>query len=244
MSRQRFIALHGMLGDPADWQPIADRVGGEWVALDLLDAIEAGVEDFESFCRWLNQEVPQSAGVEDCLLGYSLGGRLAMHAMVADRQRWQHVVIVSAHPGLEDEDEKVARVDADALWEERFGDDDVAWDAALRMWNAQPVLAGVGDDWVAGRLALEPRRAAVARAMRCWSLGRQQALWDDLERCDLPCLWVAGAVDGKFAALSERASGLCVRGELALVDGVGHRVLHESPERFGALLRDWVARIG
>jgi len=244
MNRQRFIALHGMLGDPADWQPVADHVGGEWVALDLLDAIEAGAGSFDGFCRWLDEAVPAVAGVDDCLLGYSLGGRLALHAMVANSRRWQHVVIVSAHPGLENDDEKVARVDADALWEDRFGDDALAWESALRMWNAQPVLAGGGDDWVAGRMALESRRRAVAQAMRCWSLGRQQALWRELERCELPCLWVAGAGDAKFAALSGRASDLCRRGELALIDGVGHRVLHESPQRFAALLRDWVARIG
>lgn len=240
----RFVALHGMLGAPDDWQPVADDVGGEWIGVDLLDAIDDGVTGFDAFCEWLTERVPELPGVDDCLVGYSLGGRLAMHALVRCGTRWQSGVIVSAHPGLESDDEKASRIDADSEWEDRFRDREVLWGHALERWNAQPVLAGAGDEWITSRMNLESRRSAVADAMRVWSLGRQSALWPELADCPTPCLWVAGAGDAKFSELSHRASSACLRGELALIDGVGHRVLHESPAGFGAILSDWVARIG
>src|ERR1041385_1856831 len=74
---------------------------------------------------------------ERVLLGYSMGGRLALQALI-EGANFDRAVIVSAGLNLEEgRDERRARVDA---WAKRFESD--PWDDVMRDWNAQPVFGG------------------------------------------------------------------------------------------------------
>jgi len=142
-------------------------------------------------------------------------------------------VIVSAHPGLEEEAERVARRERDAAWAARALRGE--WREFLGSWDGQAVLAGGAA--LPDRGALEPRRNSVARSFIDWSLGAQRSLWEQLERIDCPLLWVAGERDEKFRGLAERAiAGSPPRSELWVAPGCGHRVPWESA--------DFAARVG
>lgn len=182
----------------------------------------------EQFGSALNEEARAEGGQGKVLLGYSMGGRLALHALLDRRPGpWVAAVIVSAHPGIEDEEQRAERRGSDADWAARALRGD--WTAMLDEWNTRPVLAG---GLAPDRAALAGRRQMVARSFIDWSLGAQEPLWDRLGGIRLPVLWVAGERDRKFVKLAERAVGILPEADLWLAGGAGHRVPWGADEAF------------
>jgi len=194
--------LHGFLGNPRDWDFLRDA--GFAIETPLLDAIPTR---------------------GDILLGYSLGGRLALQALLngADYNR---AILVSTGLGIEEESARAARRASDEAWSQRFESQD--FDTVIADWNAQPVLAGPSlprtrDDF-------DPR------TLREWSSGALPPVASRLHELTIPTLWIAGARDSKYVAEAHRGASLA-RGRVAIVDGAGHRVPWEAPVAFVNLLR-------
>jgi 2-succinyl-6-hydroxy-2,4-cyclohexadiene-1-carboxylate synthase len=226
--------LHGAVGMAADWRESARRLAAAGVAtraVDLWRFLEEEPVSIASLGRALNAD----AAGELCrakgraLVGYSMGGRLALHALLEEGHPWQAAVIVSAHPGLETMEERMARQAADADWAARalMGD----WRQFLEAWHGQSVLGG---DWREPALseALARHRREIARSFVDWSLGAQEPLWQRLAEIRVPVLWITGSGDAKFTELARRAVGSMPQAELVVAAGAGHRVPWEAAEWF------------
>jgi len=225
--------LHGALGEAADWRGLAERLAGRGRvvrSVDLWRFLACSPMGLDQFGRALNEEARAAGGEGGVLLGYSMGGRLALHALL-DRPPgvWAAAVIVSAHPGIENGRQRAQRRAADADWAAQALRGD--WGEMLNEWNAQAVLA---DGPAPDRAGLVQRRQMVARSFIDWSLGAQEPLWARLGEIEVPVLWVAGRRDGKFVELAERAAGLLPDAELWLAGGAGHRVPWQADEAFAS----------
>lgn len=137
--------LHGAVGMAAGFRDFAKRLVERKTgarAVDLWRFLEGGGLSMPQFAAALNAEVGGEArrGSGQGLLGYSMGGRLALHALLEKNHPWSAAVIVSAHPGLREPAERRARRSADAVWARKamLG----AWTDFLKEWDSQPVLAG------------------------------------------------------------------------------------------------------
>ncbi|MCF7733757.1 MAG: alpha/beta fold hydrolase [Akkermansiaceae bacterium] len=224
--------LHGAVGVAADWRGVAAELAGTGIgsrAVDLWRFLECEPMSLPDFGRALNAEAGGEVfrGSGRALVGYSMGGRMALHALLAPPHPWQAAVIVSGHPGLEDPAERSARLGSDAEWAARaFAGD---WQGFVDSWNAQPVLGGgaIRDPEASRRLAM--RRREIARSFFDWSLGAQAPLWDRLSEISIPVLWIAGAADAKFLALAERAAACTPHARLAVAPDAGHRVPWDAP---------------
>lgn len=227
--------LHGAAGMAADWREIAKKLAAAKTssrAVDLWRFLEPDGISFSGFGRALNSEAsaPGPRGNGRVLVGYSMGGRLALHALLQPDSPWNAAVIVSAHPGLESEAERNQRRAGDTAWATRamMGD----WQSFLREWNAQPVLGGELPRDPATLAAMASRRREIARGFVDWSLGAQEPLWEELPKIRVPVLWIAGERDVKFHELAERAVGRLANGELEVAPGAGHRVPWEAADWF------------
>lgn len=223
-------ALHGFLGRGADWDALGralERAGAPGLrAPDLFRR----PPQVPTLAAW-GAEFTAEVAAEDAapiLLGYSLGGRLALHALLAAPERWRRAVIVSAHPGLADPRERAERRRDDEQWAARFERE--SWDRLLEAWDARAVFGGTPTARARPEAAFD--RAALAAALRAWSLGAQDDLRPALERLTIPVLWIAGARDARYAALAEEACGRLPHGTVAIAPDAGHRVPWERPEWF------------
>jgi len=142
---QEVWCLHGAVGSASDWKPFAHAMaggGGETRSVDLWRYLECCPMPLMEFGRVLNAEcrgLGRTGERRPVLLGYSMGARLALHALLDEDPPWRTAVIVGAHPGLESEPERIARREGDAEWGARALSGD--WREFLDAWNAQPVLA-------------------------------------------------------------------------------------------------------
>lgn len=202
-------ALHGFLGRPSDWDFLKDA-GFDVDARELDDVPPAG----------------------DTLLGYSMGGRIALHALL-DGAKYARAVIVSAGLGIEGDDARAARRAADEKWATRFEHDD--WEIVLRDWNAQPLFGGD----VRVRRERDYDRRRVVDALRRWSPGVLPPLAPRLHEIEIPVLWMAGERDAKYVAEAERAVELLPNATLWICPGAAHRVPWEQAEQFVAKLKSF-----
>ena len=233
--------LHGAAGMAADWRGFAKILAATGIgsrAVDLWRFLECQPMSLTEFGSALNADASGQVfrGSSRALLGYSMGGRLALHALLEKDHPWQAAIIVSAHPGLETEPERASRRATDAQWatQSLAGN----WQQFLDAWNAQAVLGTAPMRDPQASSSLIARRREVARSFVDWSLGTQQPLWERLGEISIPVLWVAGENDPKFLALAERATALIPNAHLAIAPGAGHRVPWEAESWFA----DQVAR--
>jgi 2-succinyl-6-hydroxy-2,4-cyclohexadiene-1-carboxylate synthase len=168
---------------------------------------------------------------ERVLLGYSMGGRLALQALL-ESHAYDRAVIVSAGLNLEEgRDDRRAR---DEAWARRFESD--PWDEVMRDWNAQPVFGG----HVVDRFDRDYDRHELARQLRESSPGVLPPLAPRLHEIAIPILWIAGELDAAYLEVGRRAVSLLPDAELWICPVAGHRVPWEQPRAFADRLRDFV----
>jgi 2-succinyl-6-hydroxy-2,4-cyclohexadiene-1-carboxylate synthase len=159
----------------------------------------------------------------DAVIGYSMGGRLALQVLETERLR--KAVIVAA--GLNGPDEE--RRARDEAWAKRFESEE--WSSLMRAWNAQPVFGG----HVLERAEKNYDRAELARQLREYSPAVLPP--PRLERIETPVLWIAGERDAKYVDIAKRAMARLPNAELWICPDAGHRVPWEQPRRFIERLR-------
>lgn len=174
--------------------------------------------------------------VPHVLAGYSMGGRIALHAALARPRLVERLVLVGASPGLATDAERAERRIADEALADRIESIGVEafaqeW-AALPLWEGQPerVRAAANAD----RLRNSP--SGLAAALRGLGTGALPSLWDRLGELAMPVTLVAGERDAKFRAVAERMAERLPRSEVVLVPGAGHAPQLERPELVAAAL--------
>lgn len=224
--------LHGNLGTPADWKPVMNilhTAGLQTRALNLWKYLECCPKSLTEMGCLLCSEIALQ-DKHPFLCGYSLGGRLAMHAVLAHPLLWKGALFISANPGLENETEKAERRTKDAEWAVQCLSGN--WEDFLTNWDSQNVLKGSPP--ATNRNSLRSWRKSISRAFIDWSVGAQQNLAPLLKQSQTPMLWLAGEKDAKFCALARFMAGE----NAVIIPNAGHRILLDAPE----LLADYLQR--
>ncbi len=236
------VLLHGLLGDANDWQPVIDRLPGHHcIALDLPghgQHHELRVSDFEQSHQWLCRELA-SRGIERYLLvGYSLGGRLALYHASREPAGLLGLLLENCHPGLP-AGERAARIAHDESWAARFEQEPLA--DVLADWYRQGVFADLDDAARASQIArrLGNDGQGIATMLRATSLGKQPDLAPWLMASQLPVTWVSGKRDHKFHQLACQLANQDRRINHLVLDG-GHNLHAHQPDNFARLLAEWV----
>lgn len=231
-SLPRVIAIPGAVSGPAPLAAALEEIfpGREIHVVDPLAHIRDAGATFASWTEDFLAMIPK--GSPALFFGYSMGARLALHALRADPSRWTSAMLVSGHPGLAISEEKAARIREDESWALRAESE--PWPQFLQAWEARPVFQTgtpprqwnprLARIWEEDRLALEARRAQVATSLRVWSLGRQEDFRPFLSTCPVPVSWVTGALDEKFTRLGREIASVCPRVRPVIVPDAGHRV--------------------
>ncbi|HOX24278.1 MAG TPA: alpha/beta fold hydrolase [Candidatus Krumholzibacteria bacterium] len=235
------LALHGFLGDRDDWNAFQARANYRLSQLefDRADLPGHGVApapvpaDFDGWVAWVRARLAARTGPVH-LVGYSLGGRLALAAAAAERGsgRVASLAAFAASPGLADPAERSARLAADRRLADTLERDGLA--EFLRGWYAQalfaPAVETVGRERLIARRSLG-EAASLAAALRTASQGAMPDLRSRLASLDVPALVLAGDRDHRYLGIGAETAVVVPRGRFVAVSDAGHSLLLEAPER-------------
>lgn len=230
-------ALHGFLGLSSDWAQVEKKIKEEKPDWDFVtpslfqDQAFSSIQSFEKFVldfyKWQKDFEGNAYPQGDlcrALVGYSLGGRLALHLLEANPDHWSSAVLISTHPGLVTKEEKNQRIESDKAWAGKFLNGNFS--ATIQEWNDQATLRG----------SFEPSRKEenylkkdLAEALTVWSLGHQKNFRLLMDLWHVRQLWIAGENDQKFSDLLKT---LPESGDIQrwMVEGASHRLIFEAPE--------------
>ncbi len=175
------------------------------------------------------------------LLGYSLGGRIALSFAVKHPARVASMVLESASPGIGDALERRKRVAADEALAERLERDGLA--AFVDYWERLPLFASQTHlpghiRAVLHSLRMQNNVEGLANSLRGVGSGAQPSLWDQLPGLGVPSLLVVGALDAKFIDIGQATVQRLPKARLVVVPGAGHTVHLEQPAAFDRLVLD------
>jgi 2-succinyl-6-hydroxy-2,4-cyclohexadiene-1-carboxylate synthase len=225
------VMVPGFMQPASAWEPVATLLPERYPSAPL----EHRAHDYEGRLGEIAE-----AGEGAALIGYSLGGRLALHAALRHPGRFRALIVVGSSGGLDEPAEQAARRDADdrlAAWMETVSIEEV-----VRFWERQPPFAdqsdALVDDQRPGRLAQEP--AQLARLLRTAGQGALGPIWHSLPRLGLPVLTLAGEHDERYRAAAARIADLAPNARAATVEGAGHAAQLQRPEAVAKLAVDFL----
>jgi 2-succinyl-6-hydroxy-2,4-cyclohexadiene-1-carboxylate synthase len=226
------VLLHGFTNTGASWEPVVGALAGQYrpLAPDIRGqgvAAETEPVTLAAVIGDVAALVPEQERFT--LVGYSMGGRIALHVALALPEQVERLVLIGASPGLADVDERTARRAADERLAAEL--EQLSIDEFARRWARTAVLAGVSDE-VAARAHADRLRsspAGLARSLRGLGTGALPSLWDRLGEMTLPVTLITGERDQKFTAIAAEMAALMPDAQQEVVPGVGHAVHLEAP---------------
>ena len=170
------------------------------------------------------------------LVGYSMGGRIALYAALALPAIVERLVLIGASPGLADAAERERRRRDDEALADRI--EAIGVTAFAEEWGAQPLFAGQDPRVAAAAHADRLRNTpdGLAAALRGLGTGVMTPLWGRLGELAMPVTLVAGERDAKFREIAERMAAALPAARLEVVPGAGHAVQLERPQAVAAAI--------
>ncbi len=237
MSPTATVVLHGFTGSAAAMAPLASRLPDPVMALDLPGHGSAPASDDPAdytMAAAVDGVVAAAAHLEQfALVGYSMGGRVALHIALACPDRVVALALIGARAGIDDPAERDERIAADEALASRIESEGVEWFADY--WADRPLFASqrhrLSAEQRAGlraqRLACDPR--GLAFSLRGMGAGAVESIGCRLGELSMPCALVVGEDDTKFAAIAHEMAAVMPRAEVCLIPDAGHATHLEAP---------------
>lgn len=244
------LCLHGFMGQGSDWAKIDELLGEHFffICPDLPGHGDTPISDgdtLETVTSGLQAVLAQYNAHPAAVLGYSMGGRLALQFALEAPEQVSRLILESASPGIDSEELRTTRQQHDDALAERLAEcagDEAAFKSFLEDWYSQSVFASLHTDADARTVAIAQRMAssdpaALAQALRQYSTGRQPSYWHDLERIAPPTLCITGEKDRKFCRIAEAMSEATPRIAAQTLTDCGHNVHLERPKSYTTVIR-------
>lgn len=242
----RCVLAHGFTQNAACLRPFAEHLRDALVHRDtnwpiaMIDAPGHGHSQHDNADLIDAASLLVEAGGAGHYVGYSMGGRMLLHAALLYPDRVQSLTLIGATAGIEGASERATRLNSDELLAARLERDGVErfvdqW-LQLELFATLPAAAAMRAE------RLMNRTEGLAASLRHCGAGNQFPLWSQLHRIEIPTQIIAGRDDAKFMALGQRMSEELPNARFAAVQG-GHAVHSEQPHDVAELVANFMTDV-
>lgn len=235
------LMLHGFLGSSKDWSEVTETLKekffcilpdlpGHGRTMPLADSDYTMQSAAQSLLTILDREE-----IKKCsLVGYSMGGRLALYMALTQPEYFSELILESASPGLKTEKERAARIESDGIVINRLKTQTM--DEFITSWYSNSMFDSIRQDREKFEKLLKNRSennsAALSKSLKFMGTGVQPALWDIMPDLKLPTLLIVGGNDNKFKSVAFEMAECSTAISLATIASAGHNVHFERPQEF------------
>ncbi len=233
------VALHGFTLHGDMFKTLADELGETIQAPDLPGHGRTNIDpiSMETAVAAI-VELLRQAPKPPLLLGYSQGGRVALHVALDHPELVGALVLIATSPGLGERARKLRAVADDGL---AARIEQIGTERFIEEWLANPLTA---TDRVPSatreadrQIRLENTAAGLAGALRGMGQASVPESRERIATLPMPVSFIAGRRDTTFSALAAEMSGLR-NARPVLVNGAGHNVILDAPQAVAATVRN------
>lgn len=245
---ETLVLLHGFTGSIESWETVVSLLPASFkiVAIDLMGhgktdkPKNVAKYTMEEQIEILNELFEQLELDSFSLLGYSMGGRVALSYACQYRKKIKHLILESSSPGLKTKDERMARQKSDEKLADFILEKGIV--AFVDYWENIPLFVtqkslpeSVQESIRAQRLSQS--EIGLANSLRGMGTGKQPSLWDQLPKLSFPVTIITGSLDEKYCRIGKEMEKLLPKAKYYEVEQVGHTVHVENPKQFVTIVK-------
>ncbi|HAJ64449.1 MAG TPA: 2-succinyl-6-hydroxy-2,4-cyclohexadiene-1-carboxylate synthase [Cyanobacteria bacterium UBA8543] len=242
------LFLHGFMGDGNEFNQVISLLSDQfgYLIVDLPGHGRTRILGGEECYTMSNTahaliNLLEQLNIKKCfLVGYSMGGRLALYLTLHFPERFSKVVLESASPGLKTQWDQLERTQRDFELARQLEESDFS--TFLSSWYNQPLFSSIKNHpdfklLVANKLKNNPFE--LAKSLRNLSTGCQPSLWEKLEHNKNLLLLLVGEYDAKFRAINSEMATICQFATLEIVSNCGHNIHFENTNAFAEIIQSF-----
>lgn len=247
------VLLHGFTGAASTWGPLSPVLGNRsrLIMIDIIGHGKTGAPlspdryNIVEAAADLNELLAELNLNEIDLLGYSMGGRLAITFAALYPEKVRKLVLESTSPGLKTEEERELRIRSDQRLADKILHEGL--DSFIDHWENIPLFhtqmnlsPSAREQIRKQRLHNDPR--GLANSLIGMGTGAQPSWWEALERFSFETLIVTGDLDPKFWTIGKEMENLIPKAKHVSVENAGHAIHVEEPEKFGTIVGGFLSK--
>ncbi|WP_264738847.1 2-succinyl-6-hydroxy-2,4-cyclohexadiene-1-carboxylate synthase [Cytobacillus firmus] len=249
------LLLHGFTGNSEGWKEFAPfwKDHSKTIALDIIGHGESGSPpdighyQIEESAAVINSLLEKMGIGKIDVLGYSMGGRLALTFAVKYPEKVRMLILESASPGLRAEKERHDRRIQDAKLSKRIRQEGI--NNFIEYWEDIPLFQSQKSLPEKIRTRIRSQRLAnsidgLANSLNGMGTGAQPSWWDALVQLEMPVLLITGELDQKFCKIAEEMSKILPSVQWKSIEDAGHAIHVEKPELFGTIVSGFLSQSG
>ncbi|CAM3991384.1 2-succinyl-6-hydroxy-2,4-cyclohexadiene-1-carboxylate synthase [Bacillus paramycoides] len=250
-SGEPLLLLHGFTGSMETWRSFIPSWSEQFQVI-LVDLVGHGkTESPEDVTQYDIQNVAlQMKELLDHLhiekahiLGYSMGGRLAITMACLYPEYVRSLLLENCTAGLKSAEERKERRGKDERLADKIEQEGI--ESFVSMWENIPLFEtqkrlsqNVKEDVRKERLANNPK--GLANSLRGMGTGAQPSWWNELQNLKMPVLLLNGESDEKFFRLLKNIEKCIPHAKFVKIDGAGHAIHVEQPEKFDTIVKGFL----
>lgn len=248
------VFLHGFTGTVATWDEVMTELEGRYrmVAIDLIGhgktaspsevsryAMTEQLADLEALCTELKL-------MDFILVGYSMGGRIALAFTEKYPNRVKVLILESASPGLKTEEARTLRIAADLKLANRIQTEGI--ERFVDFWEEIPLFRSQKNLSVEKNAKVRAERLSqsetgLANSLKGIGTGSQPSYWAHIEKMMLPVLLLTGEIDEKFVAISREMRNMFPNALHETIKNVGHAIHVEKSTLFATMVEEYILKL-
>lgn len=247
---EALLLLHGFTGDNSTWDPFISSWKERYQVI-TVDIIGHGktdcpneIEQYSIFAvvEQLREIIEKLGLIKVNLLGYSMGGRLALAYYFKYPQTVNKLILESTSPGLRTEHERTER----RIQDEKLGDSIIEygiesftnkWENIPLFQSQQALTDSVKQKIRNQRLANNP--VGLANSLKGMGTGAQPSYWTEVPKLTNTLL-ITGDLDQKFVRIANEMTEINEILAHISVNNAGHAIHVEKPEIFDTIVMEFL----
>jgi len=242
------VAWHGFMGSKEDFSLLSEQSSFSIEAFDLVGHGEArnpsSVEQFhlsKQLDYW-KEHLP----IDRILLGYSMGGRLALQFACRYPERLKGLILIGATPGIEEEELRLKRREWDHKMAEILEREGMA--SFYSLWQSLPIIQSQQNIEASFLAQMRQRRlhqdsTSLAQSLRYFGTGTMEPCWKQLKNINIPVLFLAGEYDRKYCDIGYRIKEYLPESSVGIIPDAGHCCHLEQAKRSLMEIESWIRTI-